>query len=60
VCGDWICPHEAGRGKGHFVLQSKGIATKHLITHNSGYVSKRKSILEIVLKIKDEVHKGKL
>ena len=48
ICGDWICPHEAGKGKGHLVLQSKGRATKHLIAHDVGYVSKKRSIVKII------------
>ena len=50
VCGEWLCPHEAGRGKGHLVLISKGHATKHLMSHNMGYVPKGKSIAEIISK----------
>lgn len=48
ICKEWLCPHEAGKGKGHFVLHSKGIATKHLIAHNAGYVVKGKSTTEII------------
>lgn len=48
VCGEWLCPHEAGKGKGHLVLQSKGHATKHLIAHDAGYVPKGRSIGKII------------
>ena len=46
ICYEWLTPHKAG--KGHFVLQSKGVATKHLIAHNAGYVVKGKSTTEII------------
>ena len=48
ICRELLAPHEAGKGKGHQVLQSKGIATKHLIAHNAGYVIKGKSTTEII------------
>ena len=50
ICGEWLFPHEAGKGKGHYVLQSKGLATKHLISHNAGYIPKGESITEITSK----------
>lgn len=50
ICKEWLSPHEAGKGKGHLVLQSKGRATVHLIAHNAGYIPKRISINEIISK----------
>lgn len=47
VCDELLCKHESGKGKGHQVLQSKGTATKHLISHNAGYTPKRIPIQEI-------------
>jgi hypothetical protein len=48
VCGEWLFPHEAGRGKGNQVLTSKGHATKHLIAHDVGYISKKVPINNII------------
>jgi len=50
ICKEWLFPHESGKGMGHFVLQSKGVATKHLISHNAGYIPKGESITEITSK----------
>lgn len=50
VCFKEMYPHEAGKCKGHQVLQSKGVATKHLIAHNAGYVPKVIPIGEITNK----------
>ncbi len=52
ICGEWLSPHEAGKGKGHLVLQSKCVATKHLVSHNERYVPKGKSVQEIIDKNK--------
>lgn len=50
ICYQLIAPHPAGSGKGKYVLQSKGVATKHLIRHNAGYVPKREDLSIITSK----------
>jgi len=47
ICGEQLAPHQAGRGKGDQVLQSKGVASKHLARHDPSLVYHGRDINDI-------------
>jgi len=54
ICGDWLAPHNMdihyGEDGAWRVLQSKGAASRHLMTHSPDLVKHGRSIVEITSK----------